>query len=137
MGTTIRRKLIRDRIPEIRVADGREAPETMDFNTMPLQDQLEIVSRKLLEEALEAFHEINNDPVNNADARRELVEEFADIVEIGGFIMALLDIDPQEVEAVRQDKFEKYGGFTKGLVYNADPSDKPGSEAYDFEITRG
>jgi len=135
MGTT-RRKLWRDLIIKIRADEGREVPELRDFFGLSREEQLQIMGRKWLEEAIEGMHEIMQDPGANPEARDNLIEEMADFMEIAEFVMFYFSISKEEVLEAKEKKRATYGGFHGGIVADSPPSDKPGSEAYEFEFKR-
>ncbi len=91
-------KLVRDRIPEIIVGDGKKA------KTRILKDDeyLAELLKKLGEEA----KELSEDPS---------VEELADVKELTIAIRQALGISTGELEAVRRKKASKNGRFKKRI----------------------
>jgi len=91
-------KLIRDKIPEIIAADGK------DYKVRKLDDEeyLESLNAKLQEE-LNEYQESGE------------VEELADILEIIYAILEHKDISKDEFEEMRKRKKGKRGGFSKKL----------------------
>lgn len=87
-------KLVRDKIPDIIKAEGRNV-KTKVLNDKEYRDEL---NRKLQEEVKE-YLEDNN------------IEELADIVEVIYGILNSMDISIEEFEKVRKDKEEKRGAF--------------------------
>ena len=93
------RKLVRDRIPEIIEADGKQAVwhvlETTDF---------EQALRDKLQEEVDEFFESGD------------LEELADVLEVVYALAAQLGIDQAALEAMRQQKQVARGGFEKRLL---------------------
>jgi predicted house-cleaning noncanonical NTP pyrophosphatase (MazG superfamily) len=97
----IHNKLIRDRIPEIIQASGREfAVETMD------EAEFERALReKLVEEAQEAA----------AANSVEVVAELADLCEVMEALMAVYGIDGEAVLAEQKRRRSDRGGFSRRI----------------------
>lgn len=92
-------KLIRDKIPEIIAAAGKE----YEIETLPEPEYLDALKGKLQEE-LDEYLESGE------------VEELADLLEV---IYAILDyegVTREELEAIRQKKRDERGGFSKRLL---------------------
>jgi predicted house-cleaning noncanonical NTP pyrophosphatase (MazG superfamily) len=97
-------KLIRDRIPEIIVANGQNA----SIQTITDDDELlAYLLKKIREEAQE---------VASSQTDSNLVEEIADLREVIDTILALRGISIAEVDAVQSEKRTKRGGFEKRLI---------------------
>ena len=100
-------KLVRDRIPEIIRASGRE-PVTRILDDAEFETALR---HKLLEEATEAA----------AAPATELLEELADVLEV---VRALASLDGQDLASVlaaAEAKLQERGGFS-ARVFLEDPS---------------
>lgn len=91
-------KLIRDKIPEIIEADGK------DYEVRKLQDDeyLESLNTKLQEE-LDEYQESGE------------IEELADLLEIIYAILDHKDISREELETIRKKKKKSRGGFAEKL----------------------
>lgn len=87
-------KLVRDKIPEIIKAEGRNV-KTKVLNDKEYRDEL----NKKLQEEVKEYLEDNN------------IEELADIVEVIYGILNSMDISIEEFEKIRKDKEEKRGAF--------------------------
>jgi predicted house-cleaning noncanonical NTP pyrophosphatase (MazG superfamily) len=97
----IHNKLVRDRIPEIIQAAGKQcAIETMDE-----EDFHQALRAKLVEEAQEAAVA---DPIG-------LVTEFADLYEVMDTLIAAYDIDRQAVLAEQERRQIERGGFNRRI----------------------
>lgn len=94
-------KLVRDRIPEIIVADGKDC-EYESLLDKDLHDQL----RRKLEEEVEEFLLEDN------------LEELADILEVVFALTKSLGHSAEELMEVREDKRKKRGGFDAGIMLN-------------------
>ncbi len=92
-------KLVRDKIPEIIRADGRE-PVVHSADAEEYRMRL----RAKLEEEVAEF------------LRDENVEELADILEVLHALAKQVGADKDELEMVREKKFQKRGGFEKRIV---------------------
>lgn len=95
-------KLVRDNILEIIKAEG------LDYKSRVLtsEELLAEIKVKMKEEARE---------FSEAEIKKEAVEELADILELIYASLGAYGVEFNELEAVRQDKKEKRGGFDKGL----------------------
>lgn len=91
-------KLIRDNIPKIIKSANKEC----EIEFLEYEDHLKYLNSKLQEELDEYYED-------------ESVEELADIVEIIYGILKLKDVDLETFEKIRKDKFDKRGGFEKGI----------------------
>ena len=92
-------KLVRDRIPEIIIAEGKS------FTTRVVSgDELKAkLADKLHEEAREFFDSWT-------------VEELADLSEVIRALSVIIGSSPEQVEWVRRNKAIKKGGFSEGIV---------------------
>lgn len=95
-------KLIRDKIPEIVMADGW-TPKTKILNS---QDFLIELKKKILEEAKE---------LNQGKTHDNLIEELADIQEIIDTILVEKEVKSSEFRKIQIRKRIKRGGFKKKL----------------------
>lgn len=90
-------KLVRDRIPEIIRASGREC----GIEIMDDEEYRRALLDKLVEEAQEA-----------AEAEpQDLVKELADLYEVIDAVIALHGIDRDEIRAKQQSRRTERGGF--------------------------
>jgi predicted house-cleaning noncanonical NTP pyrophosphatase (MazG superfamily) len=94
-------KLVRDRIPAIIHAEGRECATEI----MPEDEYWQALLTKLLEEAQE---------VSQA-APDELIKELADVYEVLDAILALNDIDEQTVRDRQHQRRSDRGGFAERI----------------------
>lgn len=95
-------KLIRDRIPEIIEATGKQ------FSTSVLSDEEYLVKlREKLQEELNEYQTAQSD--------HECLEELADILEVVYALAKVHGSSAAELENVRRSKAEKRGGFEKKL----------------------
>jgi predicted house-cleaning noncanonical NTP pyrophosphatase (MazG superfamily) len=92
-------KLVRDNIPEIIAATGKEA-----VTHLATAKEYET---KLLEKLSEEIVEIQADPNP---------EELADLLEVIHAICELKSYDLNEIEAIRQKKSSERGGFSKKII---------------------
>ena len=100
-------KLVRDKIPEIIIANG-ENPITYTLNADEYTQEL---YRKLKEEVNEFLQDEN-------------VEELADILEVIHGIAASKQLTFEDLEKVRIEKRNKRGGFEKRIfLKKATPKD--------------
>ena len=92
-------KLIRDKIPEIIEADGK------DYEVEKLEDDeyLKSLNTKLQEE-LDEYQESGE------------IEELADLLEIIYAILDYKDITREELERIRKEKKQERGGFSRKLL---------------------
>jgi predicted house-cleaning noncanonical NTP pyrophosphatase (MazG superfamily) len=94
-------KLIRDRIPEIIRADGKQARvEEMDE-----PEYRQALLEKLVEEAVEAAQA----------SQDELSKELADLHEVIDAILVAWDIPREDVLALKEERHQQRGGFEKRL----------------------
>ena len=99
MATIKYNKLVRDRIPEIIEADGK----TCVTETLSDEKYLEMLDAKLNEELAE-YQESKS------------MDELADLLEVMRAVAAARGSSYDEVEAIRQDKAAKRGGFEKKIL---------------------
>lgn len=92
-------KLVRDRIPEIIKADGKEC-ETEIVRGI---EKKELLEKKLLEEVQEYIEDKN-------------LEELADIMEVLFGLANELGYNEEELLKKRNDKLVERGGFKEGIV---------------------
>ena len=92
-------KLVRDRIPEILDAEGKE----YSIVKCEEEDILSYAKKKLLEEAMEF--------VENPCA-----EEAADIIEILKFMCSRIGVYEIQVEAAAISKYARKGGFQENYI---------------------
>lgn len=103
-------KLIRDRIPEIIRAEGRE-PAVRQVSE---DEARPFVGLKIIEEAFEVFEAFNQgDP-------KQLATELADVLELMERMMALHGLNWEEVRSVQQARAEARGRFEQNYLL-ADP----------------
>lgn len=95
-------KLVRDRIPEIIAADGRQ------FGTEIMSDDeyRRALLAKLVEEAQEVAAAAEDD---------ELVKEIADLYEVIDALLVAFDLDREAVLAMQQKRRDERGGFEKRI----------------------
>lgn len=98
MNRKIYNKLIRDNIPNIIKADGKEC--TVEITEG--EELIKLLNEKLQEEVDEYFE--SND-----------IEELADIVEVIHGILHNRGVTAEELENIRLKKKEERGGFSKGI----------------------
>lgn len=94
-------KPIRDRIPEIIQADGRE----FETEIMSIIEFKKALLAKLIEEAQE---------VAEADDT-EMVKELADLQEVIRAIIDSFEIDPKQVNEIQEARAIERGGFQKRI----------------------
>ena len=99
MKRIIYHKLVRDKIPEIIEKDGK----TGKYSVLSQQDYLTMLDQKLNEELAE-YQESKS------------MEELADLLEVISAVAAARGSSMEEVEAIRQKKKEKRGGFEKRIL---------------------
>ncbi|MGN1405124.1 MAG: phosphoribosyl-ATP pyrophosphohydrolase [Erysipelotrichaceae bacterium] len=102
MKTHLYNKLIRDNIPEIIKASGKEC----DVKVLDDEEYIQKLKEKIIEEAKEVYEADEN----------EIISELADILEIVEAIEKYYDIDHSTVEKKKQDKAIKNGKFEKKLL---------------------
>lgn len=95
-------KLVRDNIPDKIKNNGEEAV----IRVLTL-DEYKIELYKKLEE--------EKNEVINSKSKDELIEELADLYEVLNSIMQINDINFNDVENIRRQKFIKRGGFEKRI----------------------
>lgn len=95
-------KLVRDLIPQVIEADGKECITRV----LEPSEHIGEIKNKMQEEALE-FHE--------ADNEKDSIEELADILELVHAALHVYGVSYEELETVRQKKKEKRGGFSEGI----------------------
>jgi predicted house-cleaning noncanonical NTP pyrophosphatase (MazG superfamily) len=97
-------KLVRDKIPEI-----VKSNEGIDVPTRTLDDDeyLAYLLKKVVEEATELSETKTDD---------HLVEEIADVYEIIDSIIALKNMQREDVLKVQDEKRQKRGGFDKRIL---------------------
>ena len=91
-------KLIRDKIPEIIAADGKE----YEIEVMNEEEYKKYLQDKLVEEVEEYIES-------------EEIEELADVLEVVRAIADLDDVDFDEIEKIRKEKKDERGGFEDRL----------------------
>jgi predicted house-cleaning noncanonical NTP pyrophosphatase (MazG superfamily) len=96
-------KLVRDRIPEIVRAEGREP---ITYVASP-SEYSRMLREKLTEEVAEFL---------SADDTVAL-GELADVLEVVYALATNLGIDPAGLEELRQSKYRERGGFTRRIVW--------------------
>ncbi|MDQ3018369.1 MAG: nucleoside triphosphate pyrophosphohydrolase [bacterium] len=97
-------KLVRDKIPEIIAADGVECKTKI----LETKEYREVLLAKVVEEALE-IQESKGDI-------KELVEEVGDVLEVIDAIVKEFALDETAIQAVREERREKRGGFDKKIL---------------------
>ena len=99
MKTTVYRKLVRDRIPEIIEQSGK----TCSCSVLSDNEYLMMLDGKLNEELAE-YQESKS------------MEELADLLEVVRAVALARGSSPEEVEEIRRMKAEKRGGFEKKIL---------------------
>ena len=92
-------KLVRDRIPEIIKADGKECVTKV----VPKEERAELLERKLMEEVNQYLEDKN-------------LEELADVMEVLFGLAKNLGYREEELIEKRNEKLEARGGFKEGIV---------------------
>ncbi|MGL4108431.1 phosphoribosyl-ATP pyrophosphohydrolase [Clostridium sp. LP20] len=92
-------KLVRDRIPEIIMADGKEC----EIEVVNGKGKYELLEKKLMEEVDEFLEDKN-------------LEELADVMEVLFGLAAELGFSEEELLRKRHEKMEERGGFKEGIV---------------------
>ncbi|ERN53989.1 nucleoside triphosphate pyrophosphohydrolase [Alkalihalophilus marmarensis] len=95
-------KLVRDRIPEIIEKTGKEF-RTDILNKADYEGQLKVKLREEMGELLEA------------DTKKDIIEEMADLLEVVYALGVIHDISPEEMESVRKRKQNERGGFNERI----------------------
>ena len=98
MGKNVYNKLVRDKIPDIIAAEGKQLKSRVLDDT----EHLEALLQKLEEEVAELLEARN-------------VEELADVHEVLLALAEMLKISPEELETVRAGKAAKRGSFKKRI----------------------
>lgn len=117
-------KLVRDKSVENMENKG----VVVKWRTLDSQDKLEHYIKKLEEETLEVSQALSE---NNA---KEVCEELADILEVTYAIAESTGISMGDVEASRQGKIDRRGGFSKGIYIETVAC--PKGSFYDFYCAR-
>lgn len=92
-------KLVRDKIPEIIEKSGKRPIYALIDDDVKY---MRLLSQKLDEEVAE-FHESRN------------IEELADILEVVYGLCEGMGYSVEDLQTVRQNKFNERGGFSKGI----------------------
>ncbi len=92
-------KLVRDKIPAIIAASGKECV----FKTLPDDKYIEMLDAKLLEEC-------------NEYLESKSLEELADILEVIRTISVTRGYSLEQLEQVRKEKAESRGGFEDKIL---------------------
>lgn len=92
-------KLVRDKIPEIIKADGREC----DVEVVQREEKHKLLEAKLQEEVNEFLEDKN-------------LEELADVMEVLFGLADSLGYKEEELVKAREKKREERGGFKEGIV---------------------
>ena len=95
-------KLVRDKIPEIIKADGREC----DIKIVSGEEKYKLLEAKLLEEVNEFLEDKN-------------LEELADVMEVLFGLAESLGYSEEELLKARAKKLRERGGFKEGIVLNS------------------
>lgn len=95
-------KLVRDKIPQIIEASGK----TCTTRNLAPREHLGEIKNKMQEEVLE-FQQAANE--------KDAIEELADILELVHSALDVYGVSYEELEAVRQQKKDKRGGFAEGV----------------------
>ena len=101
MGKTIYNKLIRDRIPEIIKAAGKQYEAVL----MTDDEYVQALRSKLVEEAQEVKEAAEND----------LINELADLQEVMTALMMAYSINQAQVREAQDARRNERGGFEKRL----------------------
>ena len=95
-------KLVRDKIPEIIKASGKEC----EIEIAPKEERYSLLENKLQEEVGEFLEDKN-------------LEEFADIMEVLFGLAHVLGYSEEDLLKMRDKKREERGGFKEGIVLKA------------------
>lgn len=95
-------KIVRDNYKDEYPRMGQEAK----FVELSPEQHKELLIKKFIEEATE---------INPNESAEEIAGEFADLKQIFNDLMTLYEISEQQVEEIRQSKFDKKGGFINGV----------------------
>lgn len=96
-------KLVRDGVP-LKIGMGGESATV---TTLKGEFLLKALREKLVEEAIEVL---------DAKDHQAIIEEIADVHEVLDGLIRHLGATPEDVANVKQAKFQRVGGFEKGLV---------------------
>jgi predicted house-cleaning noncanonical NTP pyrophosphatase (MazG superfamily) len=97
-------KLVRDKIPEIMLADGKPGR----FKTAKGEEYRALLRRKLKEEVKEFL---------KARGSEQKLEEMADILTVLDFIRRDIGRSEEDLGAIFEAKLEKKGGFERKVVW--------------------
>ena len=97
-------KLVRDKIPEIIKASGKEPVYHVEEDKDKV---LKLLKDKLVEEAKEA---------KSAKASGDLIMELADVYEVMITLAKKYGVPLKHIQFLANNKRELRGGFTKGIV---------------------
>jgi len=92
-------KLVRDKIPKVIKATGKEC----EFEIAPKEERYKLLEAKLNEEVNEFLEDKN-------------LEELADVMEVLFGLADTLGYSEEELLKVREKKREERGGFKEGIV---------------------
>lgn len=92
-------KLVRDKIPEIIRADGKEC----EVRIVEGKEKYELLEKKLMEEVNEFLEDKN-------------LEELADVMEVLFGLSKELGFSEEDLVKKREDKKTERGGFKEGVV---------------------
>ena len=92
-------KLVRDRIPEIIRADGKEC----EVEVVSGREKYELLEKKLMEEVNEFLEDKN-------------LEELADVMEVLFGLANDMGYSEEDLIKKREDKKAERGGFSDGIV---------------------
>ncbi|MBU5454844.1 nucleoside triphosphate pyrophosphohydrolase [Caproiciproducens sp. MSJ-32] len=95
-------KLVRDKIPEIIKASGKEC----EIEIAPKEERYSLLENKLQEEVGEFLEDKN-------------LEELADIMEVLFGLAHVLGYSEEDLLKMRDKKREERGGFKEGIVLKA------------------
>ncbi len=96
-------KLVRDKLPDVYDELGQQVRARRLIG----RELLVALRSKLIEETAET-------PVDGED-RQAIVEELGDAAQARKDLQVVLGISDEEIEAARQRKFERKGGFSEGI----------------------
>ena len=96
-------KLIRDKIPEIIVADDKKA----NTRVLSAEEYKSELLKKLLEEAAEVLEVKEN--------KKDMTKEIGDVMEVMDSIVKEYDLDVEEIIMLKEKRREERGGFDKRL----------------------
>lgn len=103
MNRLLHEKLVRDRVPDIVREDG----DTPIFRTTQFPEKGRALLRKLVEEAIE---------VEEAQSRKQLFEELADLKEVFDAICTEYMFTAQDIAWKQGHKRRRRGGFERGII---------------------